>query len=277
MKNNNEKMIVRQFSALKLAELTDVPHYEIKLHDSIRNEITSLLPPSSTIWSLSRSNSLPIYIKKTEGLWEKKKRLNYFLQVCSDPVITSHAIANLAFFARHEGKLDSMNYYCDLLQERQHIRSAKTWLNMLRPLRIKTGERLPEFNIELINNEKITNHDLKGSYCLIHFWATWCQGCVESLKYIEEAYELYKDKNLRILSIALDQRENVLDMQKKEHKMPWLNAIDPEGDKSENSKLFEVTFLPKIILVNPEGIIIEETLSLESINLLPTLKKYFKD
>ena len=277
MKNHDERIAIRQFAALTLAEFTAIPHHEVDLPDSIRNEINFLLPPSSPIWSLSRSNSLPIYIKKTNGLLESKKRLNQFLRDCSDPVITTHAIANLAFFARHEGKLDSMNHYCDLLQERQYIRSAETWLNMLRPLRIKTGERLPEFKIELINNDKITNHDLKGNYCLIHFWATWCQGCVESLIYIEKAFELYKDRNFRILSIALDQKESVLDFQKEEHKMPWLNAIDPYGFKSDNSKLFEVTYLPKCILINPEGTIIEETHNLETIYLLPTLKKYFKD
>ncbi|MBC7488256.1 MAG: TlpA family protein disulfide reductase [Cytophagaceae bacterium] len=40
---------------------------------------------------------------------------------------------------------------------------------------------------------------------VINFWATWCKPCMDELPYFEQIHEEYKDKNIEVLLVSLDQ------------------------------------------------------------------------
>lgn len=40
---------------------------------------------------------------------------------------------------------------------------------------------------------------------VINFWATWCKPCMEELPYFEQIHKEYKDKNVEVLFVSLDQ------------------------------------------------------------------------
>jgi len=40
---------------------------------------------------------------------------------------------------------------------------------------------------------------------VINFWATWCKPCMEELPYFEQIHREYKDKNIEVLLVSLDQ------------------------------------------------------------------------
>lgn len=40
---------------------------------------------------------------------------------------------------------------------------------------------------------------------VINFWATWCKPCVEELPHFEKIHQQYKDKNVEVLLVSLDQ------------------------------------------------------------------------
>lgn len=44
---------------------------------------------------------------------------------------------------------------------------------------------------------------------VINFWATWCAPCVREIPYFEKLYENYKDKNLRVILVSLDNPDHL--------------------------------------------------------------------
>lgn len=40
---------------------------------------------------------------------------------------------------------------------------------------------------------------------IINFWATWCKPCLEELPYFEQVHKKYKDKNVEVVLVSLDQ------------------------------------------------------------------------
>lgn len=44
---------------------------------------------------------------------------------------------------------------------------------------------------------------------LVNFWATWCAPCIKEIPYFEQFGEKYRDKNVKILMVSLDMRDQL--------------------------------------------------------------------
>ena len=53
------------------------------------------------------------------------------------------------------------------------------------------GQRLPNFNLETIDGEKVSLNDYRGKVVFVNFWATWCPFCVDEIPDLERAFEEY--------------------------------------------------------------------------------------
>ena len=68
--------------------------------------------------------------------------------------------------------------------------------------------------------------------------------------------------------------ESGQDLRKDKWGMPWLHTFVEKGKENKLSKRFEVSGIPKPILVNPQGIIIATGMELRGEELEKTLNKY---
>lgn len=105
---------------------------------------------------------------------------------------------------------------------------------------------------------------------VINFWATWCRPCMEELPHFEKIHRQYKDQNVEVLLVSLDQA-SMTDKVKNSLKKnditakvvlldevdfnKWINQVDTTWsgsipatliiDKNNTSKQFyEKTFTP---------------------------------
>ena len=142
--------------------------------------------------------------------------------------------------------------------------------------KIQVGNALPTFTLAALHDGEppVTNESIKGRYTLIDLWATWCGPCVGEMPNIHEAYEKFKDKNFQILSISLDQSPDKVDaFRKGRHAMPWLHAYSEGVFESKAAEVFEVSGIPKVLLVDPNGKIIRDESDLRGKRLLTTLEE----
>lgn len=133
------------------------------------------------------------------------------------------------------------------------------------------GRELPDFNLP---DEKGTMHSLRslrGSYVLIDFWASWCGPCRKEIPNVKKVYEAYKDKNLKIVSVSTDAIEKAWFVALDKEKMPWLQLRDTD---SKVSKVYNINFIPYIMLLSPEGKILAKEIHGEQI--WEALKKEIK-
>ncbi|OXA79083.1 Thiol-disulfide isomerase or thioredoxin [Flavobacterium aquidurense] len=120
------------------------------------------------------------------------------------------------------------------------------------------GQKGLEFSYNDINNKPVSFSDFKGKYVYIDLWATWCGPCKAEIPYMKKIEEEYHDKNIVFVSLSLDKakdNQKWKDFVKKEQ----LQGIQLMADKdfsSDVAKNYEVNSIPRFLLFDPKGNII---------------------
>ena len=89
------------------------------------------------------------------------------------------------------------------------------------------------------------------------FWASWCGPCRREIPNIKKVYAEFKDKGLEVVGVSIDHSDEAWKKALEEEKLDYLQLSDP---KSVTSKLYNYNGIPFIILISPEGIILNKGL-----------------
>lgn len=99
--------------------------------------------------------------------------------------------------------------------------------------------------------------DLKGKYVYIDLWATWCIPCKQEIPSLEKVEKKYHDKNIAFVSISMDHPKD----HEKWRKMVTdkkLSGIQLYAkDDKTFSKAYRINSIPRFILIDPNGNIID--------------------
>jgi len=123
------------------------------------------------------------------------------------------------------------------------------------PLRM-VGRPLKAFQVARHGAEgRIDSAELKGQVVLLDFWATWCRPCLAELPHLRAAHEKFAERGFQIVSISLDEKQELLDAFISREKMNWLHHFDGKKWKNEVAVLFDVHSIPMNLLVDRQGIV----------------------
>ncbi len=145
-------------------------------------------------------------------------------------------------------------------------------------LKITAGKRVPEFEVALLDGRgTVSKTSMMGKYYLIDFWATWCGPCRGEMPNLHSAYERFRGDGFEILSISLDQSINdIAGFRAGKWRMPWLHAFAEGMFSADVCTTFEVSAIPKPVLVDPNGVIVATGPALRGSSLEETLARYIK-
>lgn len=105
----------------------------------------------------------------------------------------------------------------------------------------------------------------KGKYVYIDVWATWCGPCIQQIPYLQTLEKEYHNKNIEFVSISTDEsRRSGGSWEAAEKK--WRGFIKKRnmtgvqlwsGQDYSFQQAYQINSIPRFILIDPEGKIID--------------------
>lgn len=127
------------------------------------------------------------------------------------------------------------------------------------------GNFIEDFTLNDPKDQPLKFSSLKGKYVLIDFWGSWCGPCHVAFKELRNLYAKYRGKEFEILGLATENSKAAWLKDLEKEKLPWLQVIDEQGNKSVSLQQFAISKYPTTILVDPTGKIIGRDLTIKAI------------
>ena len=130
--------------------------------------------------------------------------------------------------------------------------------------KIKIGQTVPDFDLELTNGKKIPIKELRGKVVMLQFTASWCGVCRKEMPYIEK--EIWQKHNnnsdFALYGIDLGETRDKIEAFQESTGISYPLTLDL---KSEIFQLFTVekAGVTRNIIINKEGKIVYVTRLLE--------------
>ncbi|MEZ4853249.1 TlpA family protein disulfide reductase [Flavobacterium sp.] len=120
------------------------------------------------------------------------------------------------------------------------------------------GTKSPKFEYENFKGGKTSLDDLKGKYVYIDVWATWCAPCRAEIPFLKALEKEFHGKKIEFVSISIDR---VKDHDKwlnfvKENDLTGIQLFADNDWNSEFVKEYKINGIPRFILLNDEGVIV---------------------
>ncbi|MDI1298438.1 TlpA disulfide reductase family protein [Methylotenera sp.] len=93
----------------------------------------------------------------------------------------------------------------------------------------------------------------KGKIIVLNFWATWCPPCREEMPELSELYTEYKNKNVVVLGVAVDELALVKEFSVATPVSYPLFAAENEGMVLGNDLGNDKGVLPYTVIINQRG------------------------
>ena len=114
----------------------------------------------------------------------------------------------------------------------------------------------------------------KGKYVLIDMWASWCAPCKKEIPYLAQVYEKYKNKGLAVIGVfTWDKSENLSQALEQQPLITWPQIVDVENTAM---KLYDVEGVPTLVLIAPDGTVIELDNEFRGENMIKTVGEYLE-
>jgi thiol-disulfide isomerase/thioredoxin len=149
-------------------------------------------------------------------------------------------------------------------------------------IKLTKGKPSPKFTNYLnYNGGKTSLDSFKGKYVYIDVWATWCKPCIGEIPALKSLEKKYHTKNIAFVSISIDSEntagswENAFAKWNKMVKSKSLTGTQLyAGEDVEFIKEYVVTGIPRFILIDPKGNIVNSNAPRPS---NPDLEDLFKE
>jgi thiol-disulfide isomerase/thioredoxin len=159
--------------------------------------------------------------------------------------------------------------------------STPKYANRLKKIKAKwepisPGKTVPDFTFTDLKGDSVKLSDLKGKLVYIDIWATWCGPCIAEHPNWDKVKEEYKDKPVAFLTVSIDDTREPWEKMVKNKKMEGLQWFAPNAWQSELAQFFMVNAIPRFLLLDKEGKIIDPSAERPSGNIREMLDRHLE-
>lgn len=128
------------------------------------------------------------------------------------------------------------------------------------------GHEAPEITGLDTLGQPVRLSDFRGKYVLVDFWNSYCHWCREETPYLLKVLDRFKDQNFTILGVSSDRITDKWTEAIHQDKSYWNHLMLEKGDKIMDR--YCIKGIPHIILVGPDGVILEKELRGDEISAI---------
>jgi thiol-disulfide isomerase/thioredoxin len=121
------------------------------------------------------------------------------------------------------------------------------------------GNPAPSLVFQDLEGNDVALASFQGKYTYIDLWATWCGPCIKEIPSIQKLEKEYEGRNIHFVSVSIDEEED-LEKWKKFVKDKNLHGNQLIADKMTDSllsKAFNIKNIPRFLLLDPDGRIVD--------------------
>jgi len=121
----------------------------------------------------------------------------------------------------------------------------------------------PDFEFENHKGGKTKLSELKGKYVYIDLWATWCGPCRAEIPFLQKVEEKYHGKNIEFVSVSIDAPKDHDKWQKfvTDKQLGGIQLLADNEWKSDFAISYNVISIPRFILIDPQGKVVNSNAS----------------
>jgi thiol-disulfide isomerase/thioredoxin len=251
-----------------------------KVKMSLLNSKQQLYKRIRSLAKLFKANPNPSLQVQINQVQEKIDSINESIKLVDVQYIKMHPNSYLSAYllSKHTRKLsvDSIEiYYNELANDVKKSNVAHTVLMYIYPvtddndfrkanplINIEFDQRLTKINsvYDLSLRDTLGNiiglSSFRGKYLVIDFWASWCKPCVENIPSLNQMIKYYKSDSIQFISISIDKDSNDWKHSIIKHNFSGLQLSDLTGFISLAAIYCKVLWVPKYVVVDQNGRII---------------------
>jgi thiol-disulfide isomerase/thioredoxin len=124
----------------------------------------------------------------------------------------------------------------------------------------KVGEKFIDFSQLTPEGKPESLSNNLGKYTIIEFWSSGCGPCRAEHPDLIKLYNSYHEKGLSIIGISGDNDPDDWKNAILKDSLPWINISDLRGFNNEAFMLYGIKYIPQMILLDDNGIIVDNDL-----------------
>ncbi|WP_420580770.1 TlpA family protein disulfide reductase [Reichenbachiella sp.] len=124
---------------------------------------------------------------------------------------------------------------------------------------LEVGMPSPSFTYQSVEGETVSLKDLRGKYLYIDVWATWCGPCLREIPALKQLENDYHNEAIEFVSISIDEKKDFEKWQNMvaDKELKGIQLFADSDWKSEFVKAYAIDGIPRFIIIDPEGNIID--------------------
>ncbi|QHJ70923.1 thiol-disulfide oxidoreductase ResA [Planococcus halotolerans] len=119
---------------------------------------------------------------------------------------------------------------------------------------LSIGDDAPDFQLINLEGETVKLSDYRGQGVLLNFWATYCPPCKKEMPYMQNQYELFKEKGVTILAVNVAEPQPVVEKFVGEYGLTFPVLLDLN---QETMDLYDVAAIPVSFLIDENGKVVD--------------------